>query len=276
MTVEAATSQRSVGTRQILSKVPEVTIFFWIIKVLCTTVGETFADFVNGKLGDNLNTTTIVMGILLAVALAVQFAVRQYVPAVYWITVVLISVFGTLITDNLVENHGVSLTTSTLIFAIAMTVAFGAWYLVEHTLSIHSIYTRRREAFYWLAILFTFALGTAAGDLIAEKYSLGYFKSMLLFAGLIALVAVAHVKLQLNAILAFWIAYVVTRPLGASIGDLLSQPRKLSTGDDPTGFQAGLGLGTTGTSLIFLTAILAVILYMTNQQRRHPTLAEPA
>jgi len=275
--MNSSTQQVLVDRRQqrtLLSKVPEVTIFFWIIKVLCTTVGETFADFINGRLGDNLNTTTAVMSSLLVVALVFQFRVRKYVPAIYWVTVVLISVVGTLITDNLVEHFNWSLTRSTIVFAIAMLAAFGVWYASERTLSIHSIHTYRREAFYWVAILFTFALGTAAGDLIAEKYSLGYFNSMLLFAGLIAVVAVAHLKFGLNAILAFWVAYVLTRPLGASIGDLLSQPRHLADGADPAGFQAGLGLGTTVTSLIFLTAILGVVLYMTNDQRKHPTTVE--
>jgi uncharacterized membrane-anchored protein len=276
MTLSPSTSSPATATRELLSKVPEVTIFFWIIKVLCTTVGETFADFINGKLGDNLNTTTLVMSGFLIVALVFQFRARKYVPAIYWITVVFISVVGTLITDNMVEHFNVSLTTSTIIFAIAMFTAFGVWYASEKTLSIHSIYTAKREAFYWLAILFTFALGTAAGDLIAEKYSLGYFKSMLLFAGLIALIAVAHLKFKLNAILAFWAAYVLTRPLGASIGDLLSQPSKVAadaTEEEIAAFQAGLGLGTTVTSLIFLGAILAVVVYLSNEERRHPTLA---
>ncbi len=268
MTIQDSATRTRPDTRELLSKVPEVTVFFWIIKVLCTTVGETFADYVNGKLGDNLNTTTLVMSSLLIVALFFQFRVRKYVPAIYWVTVVLISVVGTLITDNMVEHFNVTLTTSTVIFGVAMLAAFGAWYASEKTLSIHSIYTYKREAFYWLAILFTFALGTAAGDLIAEKYSLGYFKSMLLFAGLIVVIAIAHLKFHLNAILAFWIAYILTRPLGASIGDLLSQPRHPAPGDDPAGFQAGLGLGTTATSMIFLAAILAVVLYLTNAQRR--------
>lgn len=274
MATNSTELRASTNTRHILSKVPEVTVFFWIIKVLCTTVGETFADFINGKLGDNLTTTTIVMGAGLAIALVAQFRTHSYVPAIYWVTVVFISVVGTLITDNMVEHFKVSLTTSTIIFAIAMFASFGIWFASEKTLSIHSIHTAKREAFYWLAILFTFALGTAAGDLIAESYRLGYFKSLLLFAGLIALIGLANWKLQLNAILAFWAAYVLTRPLGASIGDLLSQPRKLAPGDDPAGFQAGLGLGTTVTSIIFLVAILAVVVYMTTQQRRHPALAD--
>ena len=264
----------SADIRARLSKVPEVTLFFWVIKVLCTTVGETFADFINGKLGDNLTTTTLVMGSLLIVALVVQFRVPEYIPAVYWVAVVLISIVGTLITDNMVENFNVSLTTSTAVFAILMFASFGVWYASEKTLSIHSIHTAKREAFYWTAILFTFALGTAAGDLIGEKYGLGYFKSVLLFAAIIALIAVAHLKFDLNPILAFWAAYVITRPLGASIGDLLSQPRTIGPDDDPESFQAGLGLGTTVTSIIFLAAILLVVLYMTNEQRRHPTLID--
>ena len=263
----------SAELRERLSKVPEVTLFFWIIKVLCTTVGETFADFINGKLGDNLNTTTIVMGSLLAVALVVQFRVPEYIPAVYWVTVVLISVVGTLITDNMVEHFNVSLTTSTIVFAILMLASFGIWYASDRTLSIHSIHSHKREAFYWVAILFTFALGTAAGDLVGEQYSLGYFKSVLLFAAVIAVIAIAHLRFQLNAILAFWAAYVITRPLGASIGDLLSQPRTVAADADP-GTQTGLGLGTTATSIIFLAAILAVVLYMTNAQRRRPVLVE--
>jgi uncharacterized membrane-anchored protein len=259
--------------RVMLSKVPEITLYFWIIKVLCTTVGETFADYINTKLGDNLNTTTVVMGSILIVSLIAQFKTPEYVPAVYWVTVVLLSVVGTLITDNMVEHFNVSLTTSTIVFTILMLGSFGIWQASEKTLSIHSIHTARREAFYWTAILFTFALGTAAGDLIAEKYNLGYGKSVALFGGLIALVAVAHRKFKLNAILAFWAAYILTRPLGASIGDLLSQPRRIAGDADP-GTGKGFGLGTTTTSIIFLAAILAVIMVMTIQQRRDPVLIE--
>ena len=267
MTTRIAPTAPNVDARGLLSKVPEVTLYFWIIKILCTTVGETFADYVNGKLGDNLNKTTAVMSTLLVAALIAQFRSKRYVPAIYWITVVAISVVGTLITDNMVENFKVSLTTSTIIFTIAMFGAFGVWYLSEKTLSVHTIYTFKREAFYWLAILFTFALGTASGDLIAEKYSLGYFRSMLLFVGLIGLIGAVYYKFRVNSVLAFWAAYVLTRPLGASIGDLLSQPRKIPADVAPADFHAGLGLGTTTTSLIFLAAILAVIVFMTNQQR---------
>ena len=256
-----------------LSKVPQVTLYFWIIKVLCTTVGETFADYINTKLGDNLNKTTLVMGSILVVSLIAQFKVPEYIPAVYWVTVVLLSVVGTLITDNMVEHFNVTLTTSTIIFTILMLASFGIWQWSEKTLSIHSIHSAKREAFYWTAILFTFALGTAAGDLIAEKYNLGYGKSVVLFAGLIVLIAVAHWRFQVNAILAFWAAYVLTRPLGASIGDLLSQPKQIAA-DAGAGTGRGFGLGTTTTSLIFLAAILAVVVVMTIHQRREPVLID--
>jgi uncharacterized membrane-anchored protein len=236
-----------------LNKVPEVTIYFWIIKVLCTTVGETVADFLNTTLHLGLSGTTWVMGSLLIVALFFQFRARKYVPWLYWLAVVLISIVGTLITDNLTDNLGVSLVATTIVFGIALAASFTAWYATERTLSIHSISTIRREAFYWFAILFTFALGTAAGDLIAERFGVGYWMSALIFAGSIAAVAVAHYRARLNAVVAFWIAYILTRPLGASLGDYLSQPRD----------KVGLGLGTVGTSFAFLALILGMVIYLT-------------
>jgi uncharacterized membrane-anchored protein len=240
-----------------LNKVPEVTLYFWLIKILCTTVGETAADYLNGNLGFGLTNTTYVTGALLIAALAVQFRKRQYVPGVYWLAVVLISVVGTLITDNLTDNFGVALETTTIVFSIALAITFAAWFASERTLSIHTIYTTRREGFYWLAILFTFALGTAAGDLIAERLNVGYWKSALLFGGVIAVIALAHFRFRLNAVLAFWLAYILTRPLGASIGDYLSQ--KPADG--------GVGLGTTGTSVLFLSTILALVVYLTISRR---------
>jgi len=240
-----------------LNKVPEITIFFWIIKVLCTTVGETAADFLNANLHLGLTGTTYVMSALLIVALIVQFRRPRYTPGVFWLVVVLISVVGTLITDNLTDNFGVSLRATTIVFGISLALVFAAWYGVEKTLSIHSIRTRRREFFYWLTILFTFALGTAAGDLIAETYKLGYPLAAAIFAGAIAIVAIAHYLFKLNAVLAFWIAYILTRPLGASIGDYLSQAP-----DD-----GGLDLGTVVTSAIFLAAILATVIYLTITKR---------
>ena len=247
----------------LLNKVPEVTIWFWIIKVLCTTVGETAADYLSTKLNLGLTGTTLVMSVVLVGALVWQFKSKQYVPGVYWLAVVLISVVGTLITDNLTDHFNVNLITTTTIFAVVLALVFAAWQSVEHTLSIHSIRTTRREAFYWLTILFTFALGTAAGDLVAEKINIGYWKSALVFAGLIAVVTVAHKVFHANAIAMFWAGYILTRPLGASIGDYMSQAK----------VDGGLGIGTTGTSAVFLGVIGLVVIYMA---RRETTQVSPS
>src|SRR4051812_42780833 len=251
--------------RQMLNKVPEVTLYFWVIKIMCTTVGETAADYLNVNLGFGLTKTTYFTGVLLLALLALQFRLRRYVPPAYWAVVVVISVFGTLITDNLTDRYNVPLTTSTIAFSIVLAIVFAVWYASERTLSIHTIVTARREGFYWLAILFTFALGTAAGDLTAEKAQLGYGVSGLIFGGAIALITFAHFQLKLNAVLAFWLAYILTRPLGASIGDGLSQSRHAG----------GLGLGTTGTSYLFLACILVLVgfLTITRRDQRRPELA---
>ncbi len=255
--------------KQMLNKVPEVTLYFWIIKILCTTIGETAADFLNTTLNFGLNGTSLVMSTLLIVVLFFQFRARKYIPSIYWLAVVLLSVVGTLITDNLTDNFGVSLQTTTIVFSIALAVVFAVWYMKERTLSIHSIFTIRREIFYWLAILFTFALGTASGDLVAEKFDLGYLNSIFIFAGAIAIITIGHYVVRwilaaehrhqsTNAVLAFWLAYILTRPLGASIGDYLSQ-----SPDD-----GGLGLGTTVTSGLFLVAILGLVIYLTVRRKK--------
>lgn len=237
---------------QMQNKVPQITIFFWIIKVLCTTVGETAADFLNINLGFGLTGTSIVMAVLLVIIMFFQFKANKYIPAVYWLAVVVISIVGTLITDNLTDRLGVPLVATTLVFAIALTITFIVWYRYEHSLSIHKINTHHREAFYWLAILFTFALGTAAGDLLAETMQVGYLISGLIFAGAIALTYVAYRYLNLNAVAAFWIAYILTRPLGASIGDLLSQAPK----------DGGLGINLLVINSIFLVTIIATVIYL--------------
>ncbi|WP_297345449.1 hypothetical protein [Amnibacterium sp.] len=252
MTTATRSRATAATGRSMLNKVPEVTVFFWVIKVLCTTVGETVADFLGTNLNWGLTGTTAFMGALLAIVLVVQFRSRRYRAAVYWLAVVLLSVVGTLITDNLTDNFGVPLITTTVLFSIVLAVVFAVWFAVERTLSIHSITTTRREAFYWLAILFTFALGTSAGDLAAEKLALGYLPSALIFAGAIVAIFAAHQVLRLNAIAAFWLAYILTRPLGASLGDFLSQARA----------DGGLGLGTTATSGLFLAAILVLVSYL--------------
>jgi uncharacterized membrane-anchored protein len=248
---------RNLKIRQMLNKVPEVTVYFWIIKVLCTTVGETASDYLSDNVGLGLTNTTYITASILITTLVFQFRVRRYVAGIYWLGIVLISVVGTQITDNLTDNAGVSLVVTTTVFSIVLAFVFAAWWWSERTLSIHTIYTTRREAFYWLTVLFTFALGTAAGDLTAERLNVGYWPSALIFAGIIAAVAVAHFRFRLNAVGAFWIAYILTRPLGASIGDFLSQPR--STG--------GLGLGTTVTSVIFLSAIVIVVAFLAVTKR---------
>ncbi len=260
--------------RQMLNKVPEVTLYFWIIKILCTTVGETASDYLSTSLNFGLTITTLITGTLLAIVLFFQFRARKYIPSIYWLAIVLISVVGTQITDNLTDNFGVSLETTTLVFSVVLAIVFAVWYAVEKTLSIHSIVTTGREAFYWLAILFTFALGTAAGDLTAEYFQLGYLVSLGIFAGLIALITASHYGLKAymgehhrhlsrNAVLAFWLAYILTRPLGASIGDYLSQAQS----------DGGLGLGTTITSFIFLAAILALVVFLTLTREDETPLA---
>jgi len=253
----------------LLSKVPEVTIFFWIIKILATTVGETFADFINETLGFGLTKTTWVMLLFLVAALFFQFRAKKYVPAIYWLVVVFISVVGTLITDTLTDGHDVSLKLTTAVFAVLLGIVFTLWYKQEGTLSIHSIDTPKRESWYWLAILVTFSLGTAAGDLISETFNLGYWKSILLFAGLIGLVCIGAFAFKLNRVFAFWAAYILTRPLGASIGDFMSQDHTQDTA-------WGLGIGTTGTSIIFLGAIMVVVIFLTLTKRDQPApIADP-
>ena len=208
----------------VYNRVPRVTVDFWLIKLMAVTMGETAADYLSVQLGLGLTLTSLLMTAVLIAALVWQFAQKRYVPAPYWLAVVLISVVGTLITDNLVDNLHVPLQVTTAVFAVLLAITFAVWYRAERTLSIHSIFTTRREAFYWLAILFTFALGTAAGDLVAEQFALGYLATGILFGMIIASLAIGYFFLGLDSILGFWLVYILTRPLGASFGDLLSQP----------------------------------------------------
>jgi uncharacterized membrane-anchored protein len=246
------TDQLLVVRRTMLNKVPEVTVYFWLIKVLCTTVGESFADYVNETLGFGLTNTTLLFSVALVAALAAQFRVTRYVPGLYWLSVVLISVVGTLLTDNLTDGHGVPLWISTTVFSVLLAVVFSLWYARERTLSIHTIVTTRREAWYWLTVLVTFALGTAAGDWTLELTGWSPGQSVLLPLALILAVLVAW-QLGLGPVLSFWLAYILTRPLGANLGDYLASPRT----------EGGLGLGTLGTSVLFLGTILAVVVFLT-------------
>ncbi len=252
--------------RKILNKVPEVTLYFWLIKILCTTVGETAADYLNSTLNFGLTGTTVIMSILFLITLFFQFRSRKYIPGIYWLAVVLISVVGTLITDNLTDKLGISLITTTVVFGVILGLVFTVWYKFEKTLSIHTISKMRREGFYWLAILFTFALGTAAGDLAAERLNIGYLNSAIMFGALILVIAIAHMRFKLPAVLSFWLAYILTRPLGASIGDYLSQPRE----------NGGLSLGTVTTSGIFLFTIFVTVLYLTFTKKEAVATSEEA
>jgi uncharacterized membrane-anchored protein len=240
------------------NRVPEITIYFWLIKILATTVGETAADFLAFTINLGLGGTSYIMGGLLLIALLNQFRLKRYIPVNYWFVVVLVSIVGTLITDRLVDELGVSLITTTIVFSIALLLVFVFWYLSEKTLAMHSIFTAKREIFYWAAILLTFALGTSTGDLLAETSGLGYAMSALVFGALIAMIMTGYYYFQMNAVLAFWLAYILTRPLGASIGDLLSQPAKAG----------GLGWGTTGTSMVFLSMIASLVIYLTLKHKK--------
>ena len=233
------------------NRVPKVTFDFWLIKLMAVTMGETAADYLGVNLGLGLTKTSLLMGGILLVALWFQFRQKRYVPWSYWLAVVLISIVGTLVTDNLVDNFGVPLWTTTIIFTALLAGTFALWYNSEKTLSIHSIFTNRRESFYWLAILFTFALGTAAGDLVAEYFGLGYMATGVLFGMIITSLSLGYFFIGLDAILGFWLVYILTRPLGASFGDFLSQPKEYG----------GLALGTIITSVIFLGAIAAIVAY---------------
>lgn len=240
-----------------LNKMPEVTLVFWIIKIMSTTVGETGADYLAVQAGLGTAITAGIMGVWLFLALTLQLKTQRYVPWNYWLTVVLVSIVGTQITDALTDGLGISLYTSTAIFAIGLVAVFYMWYRSERTLSIHTIFTPRRELFYWLAILVTFALGTAAGDLATEALGLGFRLGIVIFGLAIAAIVLASF-LGANRVLTFWIAYILTRPLGAAIGDFLSQARA----------HGGLGFGTIATSIGFLTIIVALVVSVTVAQER--------
>ncbi|GAA3634384.1 COG4705 family protein [Microlunatus ginsengisoli] len=256
----------AVGIRPAWStKVPAITATFWVIKILSTTVGETFADFLSVDVGLGTAVTDLAMLTVLAAALAYQLRTRRYTPWIYWLCVVLVSIVGTQITDFFTDTLGVSLYISTAVFTTLLAAVFVIWYRQEHTLAITSIDTRRREAFYWAAILVTFALGTAAGDLATEALSLGFRNGVLIFGALLAATFLAN-RMGANSVATFWIAYVLTRPLGASLGDLLTQ--------DPT--LGGLGLGATMTSVVFFLLIIVLVAREQVLVNRHGVVAKGA
>ncbi len=245
----------------LLNKVPEVTLIFWIIKMMSTTVGETGADYLIFKLHLGLLVTSAIMGVLLIIALFVQVKSTTYVPWRYWTAVVFISIFGTLITDDLTDKLHVPLLLSTAAFSALLILTFLLWYSKEKTLSINAIDNRNRELFYWIAILATFALGTAAGDWVSEEMKLGYSKSAILFGGMIAITAFVYFVLHWSTVTCFWVVYILTRPLGASVGDLLSHSKK----------HGGLGFGTTSTSIVFLGVIIGLVVYLSIIHEKNKT-----
>src|SRR5689334_21440843 len=251
------TEARTRSGRLMLNKVPEVTIWFWVIKVLCTTVGESFADWINTQLGVGLLNTAWIFTAVFVVVLAVQLRLKRYVPFPYWLTVVVVSVTGTLYTDILTDQLNVPLWISSAVFSVLLAVVFGVWWLRERTLAIHAVTTLPRDSFYWVAVLVTFALGTATGDWTLELTGWSPGASVLLPLGLIAAITLLW-KFGANPVLSFWLAYILTRPLGANIGDWLASPKVAANPRDPV----GLGLGTFITSLIFLGAILATVIYL--------------
>jgi uncharacterized membrane-anchored protein len=235
---------------RLFTKVPEMTVYFWITKVLTTGMGEVFSDFLVYHINPFIAVAFGGMG--LVASLMLQFSVRRYVAWVYWLVVVMVSIFGTMTADAAHIGLGIPYLVSTIFFVVALTVIFVAWYAVEKTLSIHSITTRNREMFYWATVLATFALGTAAGDLTAITMHLGYFSSGVVFTVLLVLPALSYWLFRLNGIFAFWFAYIMTRPVGASFSDWISVPHSLG----------GLGLGKGLVSLVLTMIILILVGYL--------------
>jgi len=245
------------------NKVPAVTFAFWIIKIMSTTVGETAADYLAINVGLGTSFTGAIMSLILIAALIGQLSTRRYTPWIYWLTVVLVSIVGTQITDALTDKLEISLYSSTFFFAGLLALIFSVWWAAEQTLSIHSITTPRRELFYWAAILVTFALGTAAGDLATEALGMGFTFGVIVFGVLLGLVLLAYL-IGVNSVLCFWVAYILTRPLGASLGDLLSQSREYG----------GMGLGAAPTSICFLIVIVGLVILLTFHKAEAKTISD--
>jgi len=245
---------------QTVSKVPRVTAYFWVIKILTTAMGEATSDY----LVHGFNPYLVVSGgfVAFVIATAIQFSVSGYRPWAYWLAVAMVAVFGTMAADVLHVEFKVPYIVSTVLFAVALTCVFVAWHRSERTLSIHSIFTRRRETFYWAAVLCTFAMGTAAGDLAAYTAGLGFLSAGLLFIAVFALPALAYRFFNANAILAFWFAYVMTRPLGASFADWMGKSRH----------NGGLGYGDGPVTFVLTALIVALVVYMSiSGKDREPT-----
>ena len=242
--------------KELINRVASLGVLFWVIKIFSTTVGETAADYVSVNLNLGLILTTILMGVITIGVVFWNFKQKKYYPPAYWILIVMMSIEGTLITDFLVEKLNVSLLILDVIFTIAMGLVFYFWYKKEHSLSIHSINNDRRETFYWIIVLTTFALGTGVGDTISEYLSFGYLNSLILFGSIFILAGVLFYLKIIGDVLAFWIAFIVTRPIGASLGDLLIQEPK----------DGGMGISITIVNILFFIVIIASVVYLTNKK----------
>jgi len=242
-------------TKQTLRKVPEITLVFWLAKLLTTAMGESTSDFFVFKFNPYIAVTA--GGILLVLCLIWQFSMNRYKPAIYWLTVAMVAVFGSMAADVLHVQFGIPYIITTLFFAICLFIVFVVWYLTEKSLSIHTINTRRRELFYWLTVLATFALGTAAGDMTANTLGLGYFTSGLLFAGIMVIPILGYFVFGLSEVIAFWFAYIITRPLGASFADWMGKPKSVG----------GLGWGDGKVSIILSVLIIVIVLFMIYDKR---------
>lgn len=239
-------------------RVPQITVYFWILKGLSTAMGEATSDYLVHAMNPVLAVGLGFIGLL--VALALQFSMRRYLAWTYWFAVVMVGVFGTMAADVLHVGFGVPYAVSSALYAVVLAGVFLTWHSYERTLSIHTIDTPRREAFYWATVIATFALGTAVGDLTATTFQLGYLRSAILFAMVISIPAIAFWNFRLNPILAFWSAYVLTRPLGASIADWLSKPSTVG----------GLSLGDGPVSLAFTLVIFVLVAYLAITRKDRP------
>jgi uncharacterized membrane-anchored protein len=262
MSTARATPDTATGGRALLSKVPEATAAFWTIKILTTGMGEVVADNLMERIG--IPWTAAIAGLLMAAALVWQFRATRYNAWPYWTTAAMVSVFGTTVGDGPRRGLGLSFVETSIIFGVVVVVALGSWYAVERTLSIHSITTRRREAFYWITVAATFALGTAVGDMFTD-FGSPFLESALIFAGLMAVSYLAYKHLRLNGVLAFWFAYVLTRPLGASVADWAWVPRPF-----------GAGLGKDVASVITVVAFVAFLGYMARTRNGEPKVVHAA
>ncbi len=244
-------SQPGQSVVNVANKLPEIAILFWIIKLLTTGLGETASDFLVHRMEPLF--AVVLTGCALVIALITQFSVRLYIPWVYWLAITMVAIFGTMAADAIHVKLGMSYFLSTIEFSVVLGMIFAAWYATEKTLSIDHIYTVRREVFYWITVMATFALGTAAGDMAASSFGLGYFTSGLLFGLLFALPALAYWRSGLNQVVAFWLAYIMTRPLGASFADWLASSTT----------HGGLGFGTGKSSLVLGLIIIGLVVYVT-------------